>query len=75
MTHEIDRQTRDLIASIASLKALYGDPTVIPFNRARAREKVFAASERLADEMAKPISITPWTPHNARNSFKPGGAL
>jgi hypothetical protein len=75
MTSNEHRLTRELIAAVANLKALYGDPTVIPFNRARAREKVVTASERLEAEMAKPITVTPWTPHNARNSYKPGVCL
>lgn len=68
MTPTIDRLTRELIASVASLKALYGDSAVIPFNRGRAREKVIAASERLQAEMAAPVRIMPWTPHNSGNT-------
>jgi hypothetical protein len=69
VTHEIDRLTRDLIASVANLKAMYADPTVAPFGRGRAREKVIAASERLEAEMAKPITVTPWTPFSTGNSL------
>jgi len=68
MTHEVDRLTRELIASVASLKAMYADASVAPFGRARARDKVFAASDRLEAEMAKPISITPWSPANPGNT-------
>ena len=77
MTSNEHRLTRELIAAVANLKALYGDPTVIPFNRARAREKVVTASERLEAEMARPMTevIAPWTEWNQRNSFKPGGCL
>jgi len=68
MTPKIDRLTRELIASVANLKALYGDATVVPFARGRARDKVFAASDRLEVEMAAPLQIDPWTPFNDRNS-------
>jgi len=68
MTHEIDRLTRDMIASVANLKAMYADSTVAPFGRGRAREKVIAASDRLEAEMAKPITVTPWTPFNQRGA-------
>ena len=64
----IDRLTRELIATIADLKALYGDPAVIPFNRARARGKVIAASDRLEAEMAAPLKVSPWTPENPGNT-------
>ena len=68
MTPTIDRLTRELIASVANLKGLYADPTVAPFGRARAREKVITASERLEAEMAAPVKIAPWTPFNDRNT-------
>ena len=68
MTPTIDRLTRELIASVAHLRALYGDATVIPFARGRSRDKVFAASDRLETEMARKFKIDPWTPFNNRNT-------
>jgi hypothetical protein len=69
MTPTIDRLTRELIASVANLRALYGNATVVPFNRGRARDKVFAASDRLAAELSREFKISAWTPHNPRNTL------
>lgn len=60
MTHAIDQSARELLASIAHLKALYADPAVVPFGRCRARNKVFDLAEKLEAALTAPITITPW---------------
>jgi hypothetical protein len=68
VTHAIDQTARDLLASIAHLKALYADPAVVPFGRCRARDKVFALAEKLESALSEPVRIKPWEPYNGRSA-------
>lgn len=54
----------DLLAKVEALRQAYEAGTVIPFGRARAREKLFAAADRLKAEFAKPVRevIAPYSP-------------
>ena len=51
---------RELLAQVQHLRDLYGDPTVVPFGRCRAREKMFATADKLEAALKAPLTIQPW---------------
>lgn len=79
MTPTAEILARDLLRKAFHLKALCDHaPGVVPFGMARAKREVGDAAVVLEAELAKPLKLTPWTPHSPRNAcpdYKPGSPL
>lgn len=55
---------RDLLAKVQAYGDLFGDPTVISYGRARARERMLRAADRFASLVDVPVAavMRPWSP-------------
>lgn len=76
MTPSAEHAARDLLRKVQHLKALCNhEPGVVPFGKARAIKAVCDAGDAFDVRLNAPLQITPWSPHNPRNTNREGVEL